>query len=41
MADGRGLDKARRPFLVRRFLDLGPDGRPIDRSSPWPLAEAT
>jgi len=40
-ADGRGLDKARRPFLVRRFLDLEPDRRPIDWSSPWPLAEAT
>ncbi|HKI38731.1 MAG TPA: CRISPR system precrRNA processing endoribonuclease RAMP protein Cas6 [Gemmataceae bacterium] len=41
VAAGRGLDKERRPFLVRRFLDLGPDGRPAERPGPWPLAEAT
>jgi hypothetical protein len=40
VAGGCGLGKERRPFLVRRFLDLGPDGRPNDRGGPWPVAEA-
>jgi hypothetical protein len=41
IAAGRGLGRERRPFRVRRFLDLGPDGLPSGRSGPWPLAEAS
>ena len=40
VAGGRGLGKDRRPFLMRRFLDLGPDGQSANRPGPWPLAEA-
>jgi hypothetical protein len=40
VAAGRGLGKQRRSFLVRRFLDLSPDGRPTDKSGPWAMAEA-
>lgn len=40
IASGRGLDKSRRPFVVRRYLDLGPDGRPADRLGPWFLDQA-
>jgi hypothetical protein len=41
VASGRGLGPQRRPFLVRQFLDLGPDGRSTVRPCPWALAEAT
>jgi hypothetical protein len=40
IASGRGLGKSRQPFLVRRYLDLGPDGRPAERLGPWPLSVA-
>jgi hypothetical protein len=39
VAGGRGLGPKRRPFLVRRFVDLGPDGLAAGRPGPWALAE--
>lgn len=41
IASGRGLDKQRRPFVVRRFLDLGPDGLVTGNRGPWLLGDAT
>ena len=41
VASGRGLGPQRRPFFVRQFLDLAPDGRPTERSGPWTLAQTT
>ncbi len=40
VAGGRGLGKARQPFLVKRFVELGPDGRPAERAGPWTLDRA-
>lgn len=40
IAAGRGLDKERRPFVVRRFLDVGPDGAATAERGPWALSEA-
>jgi hypothetical protein len=41
VAGGRGLGKERRPFLVRRFVELGPGGQTADWPGPWTLDEAT
>lgn len=40
VAGGMGLGKQREPFFVAQQVTLGPDFRPANHPSPWPLAEA-